>query len=162
MAAIDIKPPVDRYKAIADAIRKKNGTTELMHPADMPQAILDIVGGGDVTIGADYTNIVYNEDDTITLTDKDGVEHTMECEYTDGKLTSVKYDGKADKLTYDGDVLVKVGKTAVDIENAPTEPQTTVKADSSASNLVLVGVSSEVVITSREITTNSSVALAEE
>jgi hypothetical protein len=120
MAAIDIKPPVDRYKAIADAIREKNGTTELMHPADMPQAILDIVGDGDVTIGADYTNIVYNEDDTITLTDKDGVEHTMECEYTDGKLTSVKYDGKAVELTYDGDVLVKVGKAAVDVASAQT------------------------------------------
>lgn len=116
----DIKSPTERYKAIADAIRKKNGTTELMHPADMPQAILDIVGGGDVIIGADYTNIVYNEDDTITLTDKDGVEHTMECEYTDGKLTSVKYDGKKVNLTYDGDVLVKVGKTAVDMANAQT------------------------------------------
>ena len=126
MADIKIISPADRYEAIADAIRKKNGTTELMHPADMPQAILDIVGGGggDVIIGADYTNIVYNEDDTITLTDKDGVEHTMECEYTDGKLTSVKYDGKAVKLTYDGDVLVKVGKTAVDMANVPlSEPQ---------------------------------------
>lgn len=119
MAAIDIKPPVDRYKAIADAIREKNGTTELMHPADMPQAILDIVGGGDVTIGADYTNIVYNEDDTITLTDKDGVEHTMSCTYEGGKLIGVTYDGKAVELTYDGDVLVEVGKTEVDMANVP-------------------------------------------
>lgn len=120
MAAIDIKPPVDRYKAIADAIREKNGTTELMHPADMPQAILDIVGDGDVIIGADYTNIVYNEDDTITLTDKDGVEHTMSCTYADGKLIDVIYDGKAVNLTYSGDRLVKVGKTAVDMANAQT------------------------------------------
>ena len=111
MAAIDIKPPVDRYKAIADAIRKKNGTTELMHPADMPQAILDIVGGG----GANYESIVYNEDNTITLTDKDGVEHTMSCTYADGKLIDVIYDGKAVNLTYSGDRLVKVGKTAVDL-----------------------------------------------
>lgn len=107
----DIKSPTERYKAIADAIREKSGTTELLSPADMPQAILDIVSGGGVT----YTNIVYNEDDTITLTDKDGVIHTMECEYTDGKLTSVKYDGKAIELTYDGDVLIKVGKTAVNV-----------------------------------------------
>lgn len=128
MAAIDIKPPVDRYKAIADAIREKNGTTELMHPADMPQAILDIVGGGDVTIGADYTNIVYNEDDTITLTDKDGVEHTMSCTYESGKLIDVTYDGKAVELTYDGDVLVSIGKTAVDMANAPKEVKTTVNA----------------------------------
>lgn len=108
----DIKSPTERYKAIADAIREKNGTTELMHPADMPQAILDIVSGG----GSQYTSIVYNKDNTITLTDKDGTVHTMECEYTDGKLTSVKYDGKAVELTYDGDVLVKVGKTEIDLE----------------------------------------------
>lgn len=46
MDSIEIKSPTERYKAIADAIREKNGTTELMHPADMPQAILDIVSGG--------------------------------------------------------------------------------------------------------------------
>ncbi len=107
----DIKSPTERYKAIADAIREKNGTTDLLSPADMPQAILDIVSGG----GTNYESIVYNEDNTITLTDKDGVIHTMECEYTDGKLTSVKYDGKAVELTYDGDVLIKVGKTAVNV-----------------------------------------------
>lgn len=120
MDFIDIKSPAERYKAIADAIRAKNGTTELMHPADMPQAILDIVGGGDITIGADYTSIVYNDDNTITLTDKDGIEHTMECEYTDEKLTSVKYDGNAVKLTYEGDLLTNVGKTAVDLANVQT------------------------------------------
>lgn len=73
-------------------------------------------GSGGIT----YTSITYNEDNTITLTDKDGAEHTMECEYTDGELTSVKYDGKAIKLTYDGDVLVKVGKTDIDMSNTQT------------------------------------------
>lgn len=89
---------------------------------DIMTAIAEISGsgGGDVIIGADYTNIVYNEDNTITLTDKDGVVYTMECEYTDGKLTSVKYDGKKVNLTYDDDVLVKVGKTAVDLGDAPS------------------------------------------
>jgi hypothetical protein len=135
----DIKSPTERYKAIADAIREKNGTTELMHPADMPQAILDIVsgGGGDVIIGADYTNIVYNEDNTITLTDKDGVEHTMSCTYEDGKLIGVTYDGKSIALTYDDDLLVKVGKTAVDVANAPKEPLTTIKADSCVAEVIL-------------------------
>ena len=112
----DIKSPTERYKAIADAIREKNGTTGLMHPADMPQAILDIVSGG----GANYESIVYNEDNTITLTYKDGVEHTMSCTYEDGKLIGVTYDGKAVELTYDGNVLVKVGKTAVDLGDAQT------------------------------------------
>jgi hypothetical protein len=104
----------DGLKAIGDAIREKNGTTDLIPFVDMPQAILDIVSGG----GTNYESIVYNEDNTITLTDKDGVIHTMECEYTDGKITSVKYNGKSVRLAYSGDKLVKVGKTAVDLSNA--------------------------------------------
>jgi hypothetical protein len=70
-------------------------------------------GSGGIT----YTSITYNEDNTITLTDKDGVEHTMSCTYEDGKLIGVTYDGKRVNLTYDGDVLVKVGRTAVDMAN---------------------------------------------
>ena len=46
MADIKIISPTERYKAIADAIREKSGTTELMQPADMPQAILNISSGG--------------------------------------------------------------------------------------------------------------------
>ena len=85
---------------------------------EIMKAISEIVSGSGG--GADYTNIVYNEDDTITLTDKDGVEHTMSCTYEDGKLIGVTYDGKAIELTYDGDVLVKVGRTEVDMANAQT------------------------------------------
>ena len=68
-----------------------------------------------------YTDVICNDDNTITLIDKNGIERTMECEYVDGELTSVKYGGKAVKLTYDGDALVKVGKTTVDFENVLTE-----------------------------------------
>jgi hypothetical protein len=119
---------------IANAIREKNGLTDTYKPGEMAEAIKAInTDGGGVT----YTGIVYNEDNTITLTDKDGVEHTMECEYTDGKLTSVKYDGKTVELVYDGDLLVKVGKTAVDVANAPKEPLTTIKADSSVVEVIL-------------------------
>ena len=32
MDSIKVKTPAERYKAIADAIRDKNGTTELMKP----------------------------------------------------------------------------------------------------------------------------------
>lgn len=103
---------IDRLNAIGDAIREKNGTTEKIPLVDMPQAILDIVSGG----GAEYESIVYNEDNTITLTDKKGIVHTMSCNYEDGKLIGVTYDGKAVELTYDGDVLVKVGKTEIDLE----------------------------------------------
>lgn len=77
-------------------------------------AIAEISGGGVI-----YESIVYNDDNTITLTDKDGNEHTMECEYTDGKLTSVKYDEREIILTYDGDLLDYVGETKVNLINAP-------------------------------------------
>ena len=75
----------------------------------------------EVSTGVEYTNIVYNEDNTITLTDKDGIVHTMSCTYEDGKLTGVNYDGKAVELTYNGDVLITVGKTLVDMSNAPSD-----------------------------------------
>ena len=78
-----------------------------------------IMGGGSGSSGVEYTNIVYNEDNTVTLTDKDGIEHTMSCTYENGKLTGVNYDGKAVELTYNGDVLVNVGKAVVDMGNAP-------------------------------------------
>ena len=83
---------------------------------DIMTAIAEISGSGG---GAVYESIVYNEDNTISLTDKDGVEHTMSCIYKNDKLIGVTYDGKTVNLTYNGDELVKVGKTAVDLRNAP-------------------------------------------
>ncbi len=50
MDSIEIKSPAERYKAIADAIREKNGTTELIQPADMPQAIRDIKSGEELAV----------------------------------------------------------------------------------------------------------------
>lgn len=115
MDTIDFKSPAERYKDIADAIREKNGTTETMQPADMPQAILDIAGGN----GTEYTSIVYNDDDTITLFDTDGTEHTMVCTYEDGVLTSVTYDDKQIAIVYEDNKLI-VGNTVVDLKNAKT------------------------------------------
>ena len=73
----------------------------------------------DVTGGIEYTSIVYNDDDTITLTDTDGIEHTMVCEYDGDKLIGATYDGKAIELTYNGDDLVGIGEIMVDVRNAP-------------------------------------------
>lgn len=122
---------IDKLKAIANAIREKSGTTDLIPLMDMPQAILDLSGG------AEYTSIVYNEDNTITLIDKDGVEHEVVCVYEDDKLKSVSYDGKEVALTYDGDVLVNMGETNIDLSNAPRTPVTTLKADSSVVSVTL-------------------------
>lgn len=122
MATIkEVKKQIQNANALGIKNLKEKGvglfSSGIITTYDIMEAIsMIIVGGG----GIEYIDITYNEDNTIILTDKDGVEHTMECEYTDGKLTSVKYDGKAVKLTYDGDVLVKVGKTEVDMSNAPT------------------------------------------
>lgn len=84
----------------------ENATTyEIMN------AIAEVSGGG-----VQYTSIEYNEDDTITLTDKDGIDHKMVCTYDDaGKLVGATYDGKAVELTYEGENLVVVGKTDIDL-----------------------------------------------
>jgi hypothetical protein len=105
------------------------GVTGIKPPTtyDIMESIGFIQTGGS---SVQYTNIVYNADNTITLTDKDGTEHIMSCTYEDGKLIGVLYDGKSVELIYDGDVLVKVGKTNVNFSGAPKTPATTVQADS--------------------------------
>jgi hypothetical protein len=123
MATIkEVKKQIQNANALGIKNLKEKGvglfSSGIITTYDIMEAISMIIVGGDS--GIEYTDITYNEDNTITLTDTDGVVHTMECEYTDGKLTSVKYDGKAVALTYDGDVLVKVGKTEIDMSNAPT------------------------------------------
>jgi translation elongation factor P/translation initiation factor 5A len=96
----------------------ENGVTNVL-PDDnkvLSKVVVDI----DVATnnsGIEYTNILYNDDDTITFTDKDGIEHTMECEYIDDNPTSINYAGKDINLLYDGDLLVKIGETVVDFEN---------------------------------------------
>ena len=103
---------INELTNIGNAIREKTGGTELIPLKEMASVIQGI------SSGTEYTNIVYNEDNTITLTDKDGIVHTMSCTYEDGKLTGATYDGKAVELTYNGDVLTTVGKTVVDMSNA--------------------------------------------
>lgn len=66
-----------------------------------------------------YKSITYNNDNTVTLIDKDDNEATMNCVYTDGKLTELTLDGQNVALEYDGDVLVGVGQTIVDLGNVP-------------------------------------------
>ena len=66
-----------------------------------------------------YSNIVYNEDGTVTLTETNGTVHTMTCEYDGDKLVGLKYDNEVINLTYKDDVLVGIGGTEVDVSNAP-------------------------------------------
>ena len=135
---------------------------------DIMQAIAEIVGSSGS--GTEYTSIVYNTDNTITLTDKDGAIHTMSCTYEDGKLIGVTYDGKAVDLTYNGDVLVKLGNTVVDIANAPatsgatfniaygeTAPEDTSKLWVKANEPANVSVGSDVEVTEKIRTSNAHI-----
>ena len=74
-------------------------------------------GGG----GVEYSSIIHNDDNTVTLTETNGTEHTMACEYDGDKLISITYDGETIELTYDGDVLVAIGGMSVDMSNAPAD-----------------------------------------
>lgn len=79
------------------------------------ERVINPSGGGG---GIECTSIVYNDDDTITLTDMDGNEHIIVCEYDGDKLMSATYDGKVVELAYTNDSLVGVGGTVVDLTNA--------------------------------------------
>ena len=74
-------------------------------------------GGG----GVEYSSIIHNDDNTVTLTETNGTIHTMACEYDGDKLIGVTYDGETIELTYDGDVLVAIGGMSVDMSNAPAD-----------------------------------------
>jgi len=70
------------------------------------------------TGGISYKSITYNNDDTITLIDTDDTEHTMACTYdAAGVLVGLTYDGEAVELSYEGDNLVGVGGTTIDLTN---------------------------------------------
>lgn len=130
----------DKLVAIGDAIREKNGTTELIPLADMPQAILDIVSGG----GTEYTDIVFGEDNQIISTDADGNQHTMECVYEDKKIKKLVYDGVDIDLTYDGDNLVAIGGTEVDLSNAPVNESVAPRLTAEAISTFTMNTSAEV------------------
>ena len=109
-------PPKEEQEKTADIT--ENGTTEVLPDENKVLSKVtvnvDVAGGG-----TEYSSIVYNEDNTITLTDTEGNEHTMVCTYDDtGKLVEVSYDGKSEVLIYEGDNLV-VGGTEIVLKNAP-------------------------------------------
>jgi hypothetical protein len=88
----------------------------------MPQAILNIAGGGG-SGGIEYSNIVYNEDDTVTLTDTDGNEHTIVCEYEGDKLIGATYDDENIDLIYSGDNLVGIDGLTIDLSGLFPSPR---------------------------------------
>lgn len=85
---------------------------------EIMQGIADVPSSGGGSSGIEYTSIAYNDDDTITLIDTNGNEHTIVCEYDGDKLVSATYDDKTIELTYEDENLVGVGGTVVDLTSA--------------------------------------------
>ena len=80
-------------------------------------------GGSGGDNGLVYTDLVYNDDGSITLTDDEGQEHIMECEYVDGRLEKVKIDGNILDAVYeeDADKLIKLGELNIEVGDYPSE-----------------------------------------
>jgi hypothetical protein len=105
-------------KNIADAYRSATNTTDPIVVGELTEKLTEAMNnsGGDCDEIA-YKSITYNEDDTITLIDSEDIEHTMECTYVDGILTKITYDGQTTSIQYEDGALVKIGSTAIDLNN---------------------------------------------
>lgn len=70
-----------------------------------------------------YDSISYGKDpdgnDALILED-DGVTYYAACEYENGKLKSIIYQGQTLELQYDGDKLINIGDAEIDLSGAPT------------------------------------------
>ena len=108
-------------KNLADAYRTAIGSTDPIAIGELTTKVTEAMNSGGVSV--EYKSITYNEDNTITLIDKDDVVHTMSCTYEDSKLTSITYDNRVINLTYDGDILTSINNKEINLENAPVQPQ---------------------------------------
>lgn len=70
-----------------------------------------------------YDSILYGKDpngnDALILED-DGVTYYAACKYENGKLKSIIHQGQTIELQYDGDKLINIGDTEIDLSGAPT------------------------------------------
>lgn len=73
------------------------------------------IGGSSVGGKVSYSDIVYNNDNTITLIDVEGIEHIVECVYEGNKLVLFLYDGKPINIGYNGADLDNIGKTNINL-----------------------------------------------
>lgn len=121
MATIqELKRQIENANALGIKNLADKGVGFAGHPPttyEIMQGIADIIrdGGDDSGGGIQYTSITFNDDDTITLIDTDGVTHTMSCVYEGDRLKTVTYDGSEVSLTYKGENLTKIGSTDIDL-----------------------------------------------
>jgi hypothetical protein len=101
-------------KDIADAYRNAIGSTDPITIGELANKVGEAIsnGGGD---SIHYKSITYNEDNTITLIDNDDIEHIMVCIYEDEKITSITLGDEEIKLNYDGDKLITVEDTEINL-----------------------------------------------
>ena len=64
-------------KNLADAYRTAIGSTEPIVIGELTAKVTEAMNSGGVSV--EYKSITYNEDNTITLIDKDDIVHTMSC-----------------------------------------------------------------------------------
>jgi hypothetical protein len=90
----------DRLTAIGDAIREKNGTTELIPLVDMPQAILDISGGGTETVVEYIESTGSQYIDTGVIPNNHRVKIKFQCATSDGASLFGSYGDKSNSDNY--------------------------------------------------------------
>ena len=77
--------------------------------------------GSNSNSAINYTNIIYNEDGNIIFTDEEGTEHVMLCEYENGKITKVIFEGKEIIPDYElsNDNLKRLNGVNIDFSKIP-------------------------------------------
>lgn len=102
-------------QAIADAIREKKNSVESINAQNFPEEILELsIGDGN---SVNYVKVIWNEDDTISFVDTDGITHLMDCKYEDDKITEVIYNNEKIGINYKNDDLILINDTEIDLNN---------------------------------------------
>lgn len=114
---MSLKSQIDKINALGRTnLNTKGVTTDGNETTyQLMNMISNIQSGSSV----EYSNIVYNDDNTITLIDDKGNIHTISCVYEGDRIVSISYDGENIELEFNGETLVNVGGTHIDVSNAP-------------------------------------------
>ncbi len=102
-------------KNIADAYREATDSEESVAIGELVDKLAEAMNNADSGISIEYKSIIYNEDDTVTLIDNNNVEHIISCTYEDGKIVAITLDDEEIKLSYDGNKLIAVEDTEINL-----------------------------------------------
>lgn len=100
-------------QAIADAIREKKNSVESINAQNFPEEILELsIGDGN---SVNYVKVIWNEDNTISFVDTDGITYLMDCKYEDDKITEVIYNNEKIGINYKNDDLILINDTEINL-----------------------------------------------